>query len=82
MGFFFRPNISSFYFLGGKGLPEDANLNYVIIGCMYELQGLRMMDSPFLIVILCLAFSGCRGDIQAFCNQRGHFGIQRDVWLL
>lgn len=38
-----------------------------------------MMDCPFIIVTLCLAFSGCRSDVQAFCNQGGHLGIQRDV---
>lgn len=33
-----------------------------ITACKYELQGLRMMNCPFIIITLCLAFSGCHTD--------------------
>lgn len=43
---------------------------------LYKLQGLRTMDLPFIMITLCLALSGCHSDVQGFCNQGGHFGIQ------
>lgn len=60
------------------GFQRTESSNYKITAaCLYELQGVRMMGFPFIIVTLCLAFSGCHSDVQAFCNQGGHFGIQR-----
>lgn len=34
------------------GFQRIGNQNYEITACMYELQGLRMTDCPFIIVIL------------------------------
>lgn len=51
--------------------------NYEItLACVCKLGGLRVMDLPFLIVTLCSAFRACHSDVQGFCNQGGHFGIQ------